>query len=123
MNRDEAEQFAREWIRDWCARDVDRVVSRFAGDARFVSPFAAKRTGSPVVVGREALTRYWQVAHSFSEFRFTLDRVLWDDAKQEMAIVYARDIDGRHDRACEIMRFNSARQVVAGEAMYGAEGI
>jgi hypothetical protein len=40
-----------------------------------------------------------------------------------MAIVYARDIDGRRDRACEILRFNSLGQVVAGEAMYGAEGI
>jgi len=123
MNRDEAEQFAREWISDWCARDVDRVVSHFAENARFVSPVAAKRTGSPVVMGRDALTQYWQVAHSFGSFRFTLDHILWDDARQEMAIVYARDIDGRRDRACEILRFNSLGQVVAAEAMYGAEGI
>jgi ketosteroid isomerase-like protein len=123
MNRDQAEQFAREWIRDWCARDVDRVVSHFAENARFVSPVAAKRTGSPVVAGREALARYWQVVHSFGSFRFTLDRILWDDAGQEMAIIYTRDIDGRRDRACEILRFNSSGQILGGEAMYGAEGI
>ena len=123
MNRDEAEQFAREWISNWCARDVDRVVSHFAENARFVSPVAAKRTGSPVVVGRDALTQYWQMAHSFGSFRFTLDHILWDDARQEMAIVYVRYIDGRQDRACEILRFNSLGQVVAAEAMYGAEGI
>ena len=123
MNRDEAEQFAREWINDWCACDVDRIVSHFAEDARFVSPVAARRTGSPVVNGRDALKQYWQVVHSFGSFRFTLDHLLWDDARQEMAIVYVRYIDDRQDRACEILRFNSLGQVVAGEAMYGSGGI
>ena len=53
----------------------------------------------------------------------TLERVLWDDAKQEMAVVYARHIDGRHDRAREFFRFDEHGCVVAGEAMYGAEGV
>ena len=121
MNREEAGRYAREWIRQWCERDVDAIVSHFAENARFVSPVAAKRTGSPVVIGRDALIRYWSVVHSFGTFRFNLDRVIWDDATQELAIVYTRDIDGRHDRACEILRFNAAGQVEAGEAMYGAE--
>jgi hypothetical protein len=121
MNREEAGRYAREWIREWRERDVDAIVSHFTEDARFVSPVAAKRTGSPVVIGRDALTRYWSVVHSFGTFRFNLDRVIWDDATQELAIVYTREIDGRHDRACEILRFNAAGQVEAGEAMYGAE--
>ena len=123
MNRTEAEAYAQVWILDWCARDVEGIVSHFAEDARFVSPVAAKRTGNALVVGREALTEYWQVVHSFGSFRFTLERVIWDDVLQEMVIVYTRDIDGRHDRACELLRFNASGKVLAGEAMYGAERI
>ena len=72
-------------------------------------------------MGREALANYWQVVHSFGTFTFALERVIWDDARQEAAIVYTRDIDGRRDRACELLRFNGSGEVVSGEAMYGAE--
>jgi len=123
MNRTEAEAYAHHWIRDWCARDVEGILSHFAEDARFVSPVAAKRTGSALVVGQQALKAYWQVVHSFASFRFTLERVLWDDTLQEIAIVYTRDIDGRRDQACELLRFNASGKVSAGEAMYGAETI
>jgi len=123
MNRAEAEKHAEEWIRDWCATDIERIVSHYAEDARFVSPVAARRTGNPLVVGREALLKYWSFARGYGSFRFTLERVQWDDAKQEMVVVYTRDIDGHHDRACEIFRFDDHSQVIAGEAMYGAEGI
>lgn len=123
MNRAEAEKHAEEWIRDWCARDIERIVSHSAEHARFVSPVAARRTGNPLVVGREALLKYWSGTRGYGSFRFTLERVLWDDAKQEMVVVYTRDIDGHHDRACELCRFDDHGQVIAGEAMYGAEGI
>jgi len=123
MTREEAETHAEEWISDWCARDIGRIVSHYAEDARFVSPVAARRTGNPLVVGREALLDYWSGARGYGSFRFTLERVLWDDAKQEMAVVYTRDIDGRRDRACELFRFDEHGCVVAGEAMYGAEGV
>jgi hypothetical protein len=123
MNRAEAEKHAEEWIRDWCARDIERIVSRYSEDARFVSPVAARRTGNPLVIGREALLQYWSDTRGYGSFRFTLERVLWDDAKQEMVVVYTRDIDGRHDRACEIFSFDEHGHVIAGEAMYGAEAI
>ena len=112
---------AREWIRNWCARDIERIVSHFSESAQFVSPVAAKRTGSPLVVGREALCAYWQVVHSFRSFRSTLERVLWDEAAKELAIVYTREIDGGHDRACEFLSFDGSGKVIRGEAMYGAE--
>ena len=121
MNRAEAEQHAAEWIRDWCARDIERIVSHYAEGARFVSPVAARRTGNAVVIGREALLQYWSGARAYESFRFTLERVLWDDDRQEMVIIYTRDINGHHDRACEFFRFDAHGQVIAGEAMYGAE--
>jgi hypothetical protein len=123
MTRAEAERHADDWIRDWSARDIERIVSHYAEDARFLSPLAARRTGNPVVVGRAALLAYWAGARQYKSFRFTLERVLWDDAKQEMVVVYARDVDGRRDRACEMFRFDDQGHVIAGEAMYGAEDV
>jgi hypothetical protein len=123
MDREAAEHFAQDWIRRWCARDIARIVSHFAEGAHFVSPVAAKLTGSPLVIGWDALSEYWQIVHSFSSFRFILERTIWDAATQELVIIYTREIDGRRDRACEILRFNSSGKVAAGEAMYGAEGI
>jgi hypothetical protein len=123
MNRAEAERHAEEWIRNWCARDIERIVSHYAEEARFVSPLAARRTGTALVVGRQALFEYWSGARAYGSFHFTLERVLWDDARQEMVLLYRRDIDGQHSRACEFFRFNAHGQVIEGEAMYGAEGI
>ena len=120
MTRAQAEAHAEQWIRDWCARDIEQIVSHYAPDARFVSPLAAQRTGHPLVVGREALLKYWLGARQYASFRFTLERVLWDDAKQEMVVVYTRDVDGRRGRACELFRFGADGHVIAGEAMYGA---
>lgn len=123
MKRTEAENHAEEWIRDWCARDIERIVSHYAVDARFVSPVAARRTGSPLVIGREALLKYWSGAREYGSFRFILERVLWDEVKQELVIVYTREIDGLRQRACEMFRFNDRGEVIEGEAMYGAEGL
>lgn len=121
MNREDADHFASEWIRSWTARDIERIVSHFTETARFVSPQAARRTGYREVIGRDALRAYWSAAKSYSTFQFTLDRIIWDQDRQELAIVYHRDVEGRRERACELMRFNISGEVVAGEAMYGAE--
>ncbi|MBS1829996.1 MAG: nuclear transport factor 2 family protein [Acidobacteria bacterium] len=120
MTREHAERFAADWIRHWSHREVQQIVSHFAPDARFTSPVAAKRTGHPLVTGREALRDYWSVVHTFTTFQFFLERTIWDDAKQELVIVYTREIDGKRDRACEILRFDSTGLVYEGEAMYGA---
>ena len=121
MTRDDAERFAKEWIHNWTARDIERIVSHFAQDARFVSPLAAKRTGHREVIGRDALRAYWSTAHAYATFRFSLDRILWDQDRQELVILYEREVEGRRDRACELLRFNGSGEVIAGEAMYGAE--
>ncbi len=120
MTRTDAEQFAREWVHHWTTRDVERIVSHFAEDARFVSPIAAQRTGQAEVVGRDALRAYWSVVHTFTTFEFGLERILWDQQQQELAIIYVRHIDGRRDRAMELLCFDGSGLVAKGEAMYGA---
>ena len=120
MNRQQAERYAREWVANWCRRDIDAIVAHHAEDARFTSPLAARRTGSAVVQGREALRAYWNGARAYQTFSFTLDNAIWDDQQGILVITYTRDIEGRHDRACEIVRFNEHGEVCEGEGMYGA---
>lgn len=53
--------FEREWIAAWNAHDLNRIVSHYRDDVRFVSPFAA-RFGAPrgELRGRRALRDYFE---------------------------------------------------------------
>ena len=115
--------FASTWIDEWNRRDIDALVSHYTPDARFVSPVAAKRTGSSVVIGREALVAYWSGARQYRKFVFTFESFVWDPVRMMLVIVYRRQVEDRNDRAVESFHFNPDGLVRAGEAMYGADDI
>lgn len=120
MTRGDADAFARRWIAAWNARDLDAVLSLFADDVRFSSPHATLRIGTPVVSGKAALRGYWAIALAqLGPFEFALDRVVWDDARRELAIVYTSVRDGVRHRAVELLRLGAGGLVVEGEALYG----
>ena len=120
MTGADAEAFARRWIAVWNARDLDTILGFFAEDVRFTSPHATLRIGAPVVTGKPALRGYWAIALAqLGPFEFVLDRVVWDDARHELAIVYTSIRDGVRHRAVELLRFGAGGLVVEGEALYG----
>jgi hypothetical protein len=43
----------------------------------------------------------------------------WDAHTSELAIIYDRQVNGRPDRAAEILRFGVSGRVVQGEVFYG----
>ena len=53
--------FAERWISSWNARDVEAVLTDYAGDVVFTSPTAIRfAPGSGGTVrGKDALRRYW----------------------------------------------------------------
>jgi SnoaL-like domain len=55
----EAADFAKAWIADWNSHDLDAILSHYAPNARFNSPFAEILTGNGVVEGQEGLRTYW----------------------------------------------------------------
>ena len=112
--------FASAWIDAWNRRDIDLLVSHYTPNARFVSPVAAQRTGSPVVIGREALTAYWSGARQYQKLVFTFESLTWDPLRLVLVIIYRRQVDDRRDRAAEIFYFNPEGLIHSGEAMYGA---
>jgi hypothetical protein len=60
ISQDLIADFEREWIEAWNAHDLDRILSHYRDDVRFVSPIAA-RFGAPhgELRGRRALREYF----------------------------------------------------------------
>lgn len=117
----DADVFARRWVAEWNALDVESVLAHFDDASRFTSPRAAATTGEATLTGKDALRAYWLTALAkIQSLQFTLDRALWDAERSDLAVVYVAAINGVTTRACEIMRFNADGLVIEGEALYGA---
>src|SRR5436190_16572319 len=91
-----ATAYAEGWTAAWNRRDVEEVLSHFAGDCRFTSPRALATVGRATVEGKDALRAYWQTAVSrITSLTFTLDRALWDPQRRTVAVVYDAEINGQ----------------------------
>lgn len=123
MTRDQAAAFAAEWAAAWNGGAIERVLAHFDDDVVFRSPTALAVVGVGTVSGKEALRAYWSAAVGrLKSLRFTVDRVLWDPATQELAIVYVSEIDGKAQRVSENLRFGPGGLVVAAEVFHGVVG-
>ena len=121
MNRNEANEFAANWINAWNRKDVNAVLEHYVDDAKFISPKAATFVGSPFIKGKKALSQYWLLAaEKIEKIEFTLDHIVWDSESSELVIFYEANLNGVRNRACETMKFDSSGKQISGEAMYGA---
>jgi ketosteroid isomerase-like protein len=71
--------FARDWIESWNTHDLARIMSHYADDVEFTSPFAVKLAGDEtgVVRGKAELEKYFSRAlETFPELHFELFHVL-----------------------------------------------
>lgn len=123
MKREDAETFAAQWADAWNARAIEKVLEHFHQDVVFTSPTALAVVGSPTVRGKDALRAYWTTAlERIGSLRFTVDRVLWDPVRRELAILYTSVTDGRTRRVSENLTFNESGQVIAAEVFHGVTG-
>lgn len=73
-----AQAFAKDWIDAWNAHDLDRIVSHYADDCTFVTPFAVKLLGEPTgtVRGKAALRDYFAKGLArYPDLAFEMHRV------------------------------------------------
>jgi ketosteroid isomerase-like protein len=120
MNRDEAVEYSRQWTDAWNRLDVEEVLEHFDNDVVFSSPKALEAVGVPTVRGKRAIRDYWMLAlQPVKSLRFTVVRVIWDPDTSELAIIYDREVNGRDDRASEILQFGPGGRVIRGEVFYG----
>lgn len=60
MTQEEADALAREWIAAWNAHDVEAIVSHYADDIQFASPFVAQLNGGAgSIAGKDAVRAYF----------------------------------------------------------------
>jgi steroid delta-isomerase len=120
MTHERAAAFATEWAQAWNARDVEKVLAHFAEDVVFTSPTAMAVVGIGTVRGKAALRAYWMKAlEHIGSLKFAVDRVAWDPATRELAIIYVSDVDGRKRRMSENLTFGADERVASGEVFHG----
>jgi len=120
MTRDGALRWAEQWVADWNARDLAAVLAHFEDGVEFTSPRALAVVGVATVRGKPALFDYWTRAlAAIGSLRFTLRRISWDPDTSELAIFYDRDVDGRCDRAAEVLQFGGSGRVARAEVYHG----
>jgi len=113
-------EFAERWAEAWNRRDIQAVLRHFDDAVQFSSPVAVAVVNQPTLHGKPALRAYWAAALDRVEsLRFDVRRTLWDADRRALAIVYDRVVNGKQDRAVELLRFNRAGLVESGEAFYG----
>jgi len=118
--REDAAAFAARWAQDWNRRAVESILEHFHADIVFVSPTALAVVGVPAVRGQEALRAYWGAALArINSMHFTIDHVLWDSSRRELAIIYLADFDGKARRMSENLTFDTEGKVVAAEVFHG----
>ncbi len=120
MTREDVEAFAAQWAEAWNARAIEQVLDHFHEDVVFSSPTALAVVGTPTVRGKEALRAYWVAAlERIASLRFTVDRLVWDSQRRELAIIYTSEINGGTKRVSENLTFDGSGKVVAAEVFHG----
>jgi ketosteroid isomerase-like protein len=113
--------FAAQWAAAWNRRDVEAVLAHFSEETVFTSPTALAVTGAAVVRGKPALRAYWNLAMAkISSLHFTVDRVLWEAPRSELAIIYVSVINGASKKVSENLLFDADGKVGAAEVFHGA---
>lgn len=124
LDRSHREAFASRWAAAWNRRDVEAVLAHFRDDIVFTSPTALTVAGVATIRGKQALRDYWNEALAgIGTLHFTVDHVLWDPLRRELAIVYDSRIDGRQRRVSENLLFDEGGLVAAAEVFHGVTGI
>jgi ketosteroid isomerase-like protein len=75
MTKEQAQQFTDAWIRSWNNHDLNAILSHYAEDVVFYSPFIQQLgfNESGMVSGREELGRYFSIGlERFPELQFKL---------------------------------------------------
>ena len=112
----DANAFAKEWIAAWNARDLDAILSHYAPDIVFLSPFAQRLRGTGRIEGVAALRSYWTAGlAAHPDLKFELETVLV--GHQSLTILYRNH---RAQKVAETVEFNGFGQVVRSLACYSA---
>lgn len=112
-----AERFAREWIEEWNAHDLDRILAHYRDNFTMTSPLIEQRMGlvGGRLQGKSAVRQYWaQGLAAAPDLQFQLVSVF--AGVRSMGIVYTTASLGK--TVVEYLEFDDQRQVVRSEALW-----
>lgn len=112
----EAGRFAVEWIEAWNSHDLDKIMSHYADDVEFTSPFAVTLLGDPEgrIRGKEAVRAYFAKGlEMIPDLHFELLNVMVGVTSLTLFYQGVRGIP-----ACEVVVFNGNGKVILSMAHY-----
>jgi len=118
MRPPDVEQFATEWIEAWNRHDLDAILSHYADDVVFTSPFVVTLLGIPdgTVRGKAALRTYFAKGlAAYPALHFESMRVL---SGVDSVVLYYRSV--KDLTAAEVMAFDDRGLIVRVQAHYTA---
>jgi len=116
ISREQALQFANEWVAAWNTHDLDAVLEHYTADFEMSSPFILEMGISPDgrLKGKENVRHYWEKAlEKYSDLHFELHEVL---SCLNTVIIYYTSIRGK--KAAEFFKFNEDGKVILAMGHY-----
>lgn len=116
VSQQKANQIAQDWIQAWNLHDLEAILSHYADDIEFTSPFVVKLLGNPngTIRGKESLRDYFAKGlATYPELKFELLQVL---VGVESLTIYYRSV--KELLAAEVMILNSEDAIVKVIAHY-----
>jgi hypothetical protein len=111
-----AKVFAQEWIEAWNSHDINAILSHYADDIQFTSPFIVKLLNDPsgTLRGKDKLRSYFEKGlPAYPDLKFELVEVL---TGMDSVTLYYKSVKGL--MAAEVMFLNEKGKVTRVEAHY-----
>nr|WP_295928392.1 nuclear transport factor 2 family protein [uncultured Dyadobacter sp.] len=118
MNRtqEDAQSFARQWIEAWNSHDLSAIMSLYAPEIRFYSPYIIKlgMNEEGVITDKTELEKYFSKALDiYTDLHFDLHEVL---VGARSLILYYKSVSNR--MAAELMELDETGKIVLVNAHY-----
>lgn len=119
LSRERTQAIAQEWIDAWNGHNIDVIMSYYADNIEFSSPFVVKLTGDPkgILNGKAALRVYFLKAlAAYPKLRFKIRHVF--GGVNTMVVHYW---SVKNMAASEVMVLNEQGKIVKTEARYSPD--
>lgn len=116
ISEERAAQFANEWIAAWNEHDLEKILSHYADEIEFTSPFVVRLFNEPsgTLRGKDRLRAYFTKGlGAYPDLRFELFHIL---TSLQSVVLYYRSV--KNLLAAELMFFNPEGKVVKVVAHY-----
>jgi ketosteroid isomerase-like protein len=116
IDKNWAENFAKDWIEAWNSGDIERIFSHYTDDFEMSSPLIVERMNEPsgTLKGKEKIRPYWEKGLAQNPpIHFEFERVLI--GVNGIAIFYKNQ---KNQQVAEMLIFNDKGKVTVGNAHY-----